>query len=104
MDVETFLGETRGSVVNLTSRELPDLDVMKVETTTWIRFKVEVEDEDGNVIRVDMVDKVFNSRMTEVFHGSKLDEVIEEIFAHMKTQMENPALANTGCPKKIPDV
>ena len=36
MDVETFPGETRGSVVNLTSRELRDLDAMKVHTTTWI--------------------------------------------------------------------
>ena len=36
---------------------------MKVQTTAWIRFKVEIED--GSVVRVDMVDKTFNSQMTD---------------------------------------
>ena len=80
--------ETRGSVINLTFPELHDLDSMKIKTTAWIRFKVEVEDEDGNVIRVDTVDKAFNSRMKEMFQGSNLDEVIDELFAHMKAQIK----------------
>ena len=95
MDAEIFFGETRGIVTNLASRQLRDLDSMKVQTTAWIRFKVEVVDEDGNIIRIDMVDKAFNSQMTEVFQGSNLDEVIDEMFAHMKTQIENPALAKS---------
>ena len=49
------------------SRELHDLDVTKLQMNTWIGFKVEVEDEDETIIRVDMVNKVFNSQMTEVF-------------------------------------
>ena len=61
MDVETFFGETRGSVINLTSRELRDLNSVKVQPTAWIRFKIEVKDEDGNIIRVDMVDKAFST-------------------------------------------
>ena len=40
-----------------------------------------------------MADKAFN--MSEVFQGSNLEEVIDEMFAHMKTQTENPALANS---------
>ena len=64
-----------------------------MQTTAWIRFKVEVEDRDGNVIRVDKVDEAFNSRMTEVLQGSNLDKILEEMFAHMRTQIENPALA-----------
>ena len=95
MDAETFFRETRGCIINLTSRELCDLDSMKVQTTAWIRFKVEVEDEDGNAIRVDKVDKEFNSRMMEVFQGSNLEEVIYEMFAHMKTEIENLALVNS---------
>ena len=67
MDVENFLGETRGSVTNLMTKELMDLDSVKVQTSALIRFKVEEGDGDGNVIRVDTVDKAFNSRMTEVF-------------------------------------
>ena len=61
MDVETLLGETGGSIAHLMSRKLCNLDAMKVQTTTWIQFRVEVEDRDGNVIRANMVDKLFNS-------------------------------------------
>ena len=93
MDVETFLRETRGSVTNLITKELQDLDSVKVQMTAWIQFKVEVEDE--SIIKVDEVIKAFNSRMMEVFQGSNLGEIIEETFAQMKMQVENPALANS---------
>ena len=33
--------------------------------------------------------------MMEVFKGSSLNEIIEEMLAHMKTQVENLALANS---------
>ena len=71
------------------------MDSAKVQTTAWIRFKVEVEDGDGNVFRLDMVHKAFNSWMMEVFQGSSLNEVINKIFAHMRAQIKNPALANS---------
>ena len=69
--------------------------------TTWIQFKievtveVEVEDVDGEVVRVDTVKKAFNSQMTKVFQESDLDEITKEIFAHMKMQVKNLALANS---------
>ena len=71
------------------------MESAKVQMTAWIQFMVEVEDGDGNIIRVDMVKKAFNSQMTEVFQGSELDKIIEEMFAHMKTQVENPTLVNS---------
>ena len=33
--------------------------------------------------------------MIEVFPGTDLNELINEMFAHMKTQVENPALVNS---------
>ena len=33
--------------------------------------------------------------MTDIFQGSDLNEIVNEMFAHMKTQIENPALANS---------
>ena len=63
MDVETFLKETRGSVTNLIAKELQDLDLVKVQMTAWIQFKVEVEDGDESIIRVNTVDKAFNNWM-----------------------------------------
>ena len=95
MDVESSLKETGGSVINLITKELQHLDLAKVQMTTWIQFKIEVEGEDGSVIKVDEVRKAFNSRMMEVFQGSDLGEIIEKMFAHIQTQVENPALVNS---------
>ena len=91
MDVETFLKETRRSVVNLITRELQNLDAAKDQTTAWIQFKVEVEGEDESIIKVVEVREAFNSWIMEVFQGSDLGKII----THMKTQVENPALANS---------
>ena len=38
---------------------------------------------------------MFNSQMMKVFQGSDLCETIKELFAHMKMQVENLALANS---------
>ena len=67
----------------------------RVQTTVWIRFIQSLEDDFGNVTEVDRVRLPFNSRMTEIFQGSDLNEIIKEMFAQMKTQIENPALANS---------
>ena len=48
MDVETFLEEARE--VSL-SKELQDLDATKMQTTTWVQFKVEIEGEDGSALK-----------------------------------------------------
>ena len=34
--------------------------------------------------------------MTEIFQGSNVDEVLDEMFAHIKTQTEHPALPKSG--------
>ena len=52
-------------------------------------------DDFGNVIGVNRAELPFNSRMTEIFQGSDLNEIVNEMFAHMKTQIENPALTNS---------
>ena len=48
------------------AKELQDMDSAKVQMTTWIRFMIEVEDENRSFVRVDMLDKTFNSQMMEV--------------------------------------
>ena len=62
-----------------------------VKMSTWIRFIQEFED----LVEIDRVGKAFNSRMTEVHEGSDLDRIVNGMIAHMKTQIENPALANS---------
>ena len=58
------------------NRGIQDLGSLRVETTTWIRFMVEVEGENGNVIGVDRVEKAFNSQMTDIFQSSDLNEIV----------------------------
>ena len=56
------------------NREIQDLGSARVQMTTWVRFMVKVEDENGNVIGVNRVKKVFNSQMTDIFQGSDLNK------------------------------
>ena len=58
------------------NREIQDLGSLRVETTTWMRFMVEVEGENGNVIGIDRVEKAFNSQMTDIFQSSDLNEIV----------------------------
>ena len=92
MDVDTFFNWIRQNLIDLMTRELGSA---RVQTTTWIRFRQASEDDLGNVIGLDRVELPFNSRMTEIFQGSDLNEIIDELFTHMRTQIENPALKNS---------
>ena len=96
MDVETFFDRIRQNLIDLVNRELADLGSARVQTTAWIRFRMEVEDKNGNIIKVGRVRLPFNSRMTDVFQGSDFNEIVNEMFAQMKTQIENPALKHSG--------
>ena len=78
-----------------TNREVTDLGSARVQTTAWIRFRQALEDDLGNIIRYDRVRLPFNSRMTKICQGSNLSEIVNEMFAHMRTQNKNPALANS---------
>ena len=85
MDVDTFFNRIRGDLINLITRELTGLNSVRVQTTTWIRF---IKDDDR-------VELAFNSRTTNVHQGSDLDQIVDEMITHMKTQIENPALLNS---------
>ena len=82
----------RQNLIGLMNREL---DSSRVQTTTWIRFRQALEDDFGNIIGFDRVEKPFNSRMTEIYKGSDLNEIVNGMFAHMKMQIKNPALSNS---------
>ena len=42
------------------------------------------------------IDKVFNSKMTEIFQGSDIKQLIQSMLALIKTQVEHPALPKSG--------
>ena len=74
-----------GKTVSLIAGELTVYNSVMVQTTAWIRF---IKDND-------QVELAFNSRMTNVHRGSDLEQIVDEMITHMKTQIENPALLNS---------
>ena len=95
MDVDTFFDRIRQNLIDLMNRELTDLGSARMQTTAWIRFIQALEDDFGNIIGSNRVEKAFNSTMTEIHQGSDLNEIIDEILIHMKMQIKNPVLTNS---------
>ena len=89
MDVETFFDRIGRALINLIRRELNSLNSARVPTTTWIRFVREDEEEQ------ERVELAFNSLMTNVYRGSDLFKIVNEMIVNMKFQIENPALLNS---------
>ena len=85
MDADTFFSQIREGLIDLIKWELTIINSVRVQTTTWIRF---VKDDDR-------VELAFNSRMTDTHQGSGLDQIVDGMIAHMRTQIENPALLNS---------
>ena len=78
MDVDTFFNQISQNLIDLMDRELGSA---KVQTTAWMRFRQALEDDFGNVIGFDRVELPFNSRMTEIFQDSNLNEIVDEMFS-----------------------
>ena len=81
MDPNTFFNRIRFQLIVT----LKKARSAKVQTTTWIRFKQGDE----------LVELAFNSRMMSVHNLSKINEKANEMIAHMKEQIENPAILNS---------
>ena len=91
MDVDTFFDWIRQNLIDLMNREIQDLGSARVQTTLWTGFIMDYAD--GIIGREGLP---FNSRMTEIFQGNDINETVNEMCAHMETQIENPALRCSG--------
>ena len=85
MDMDTFLNRIRRFLIDLLKKELRT-GALRSQTATWIRFR-----KDG-----ELVELAFNSRMMNVYNLSNMDEIVNEMIAHMKGQIDNPALLNSS--------
>ena len=83
-DPDTFLNRIRRFLIHLLEKELRT-GAVRAQTTTWVRLKKDDE----------LVELAFNSRMTNVYNLSDLDEIVGEMIKHMKEQIESPALLNS---------
>ena len=84
MDPDTFLNRIRSFLIDLQKKE-SRTGAVRSQTATWIRFRKDRE----------LVELAFNSRMTNVYNLSDMDEIVNEMITHTKEQIENPALLNS---------
>ena len=80
MDPNTFFNGIRRFLIDLLKKELRT-GAVRSQTTTWIRFRRDRE----------LVELAFNRRMTNVYNLSDLDEVVNEMIAHIKEQILKPS-------------
>ena len=84
MDLDTFLNRIKRFLIELLKRE-SRTGAVTAKTTTWFRFRKDRG----------LVELAFNSRMMNVYNLSNMGEIVNEMIAHMKGQIENPALLNS---------
>ena len=84
MDPDTYFNRIKSQLIVTLKKESKGRSV-KVQTTTCIRFKQDEE----------LVELTFNSRIKNVHNPSEINEIVNEMIAHMKEQIENPALLNS---------
>ena len=84
MDPDTYFNRIKSQLIVTLKKESKGRSV-KVQTTTWIRFKQDEE----------LVELAFNSRMTDVHNLSEVEVIVDEMINHMKEQVKNSALLNS---------
>ena len=77
-DNDSYFDQTKPHIKTLIKNQLKETGPAKTIMILWII---------DNYIRVEMP---FKSLMTEVFKGSHINDLIQRMLAHIKTQVENP--------------
>ena len=106
-DTDSYFDQTKPHMKTLIEDQLKEIGSAKIIMTLWVRWKKPVRlaitlDPDGeedvqdiggntgdNCTRVEMP---FNSLMTELFRGSDINDLIQRMLPHIKTQAENPRM------------
>ena len=110
-DIDSYFEEVQPRMKTLIEEQLKEMESAKIIMTLLVRWKKPVklantldpEDVEGaqdirgntsdNYTRVEMP---FSSLMTEFFEGSHIYDLIQRMFAHIKTQAENPRMPESG--------
>ena len=100
-DVDTYIEKITPHTKTLIEQQIREMRSAKVQLCMWIKWKKEEElsfdEEEFKEEGIDpaglfrtIVEKAFNNKMMEIFQGSNIDEILEKMFAYIKTQTENP--------------
>ena len=115
-DVDGYVELVKPEVRKLVEEQVRVLDAAKVQMHLWVLWKkrerlmIQLDENDmedwseeekqtwleSDGTHETKVEKVFNSAMTEIFQGSDVEEILKSMFAHVKTQVEHPALPKSG--------
>ena len=94
----------------LIEQQIREMGLAKVQLCMWINWRKEEESsfrfnaeelkelglDDYPEFYIIIVDKPFNSKMTEIFQGSNIEEILEQMFGYIKTGIKNPILPKSG--------
>ena len=110
-DIDSYFDQTKPHIKMLIKNQLKEIGSAKIIMTIWVRWKkpimplLELGTEDAenaqeingntsdNCIKVEMP---FNSLMTGFFEGNDINESMQHMLAHIKTQVENPRMPDSG--------
>ena len=102
--IVSYIAHVTPKVSKLIVEQVKVLNSAKIQMHMWVMWKkveerlIRLEDEDFEAPATyeTQIEKVFNSKMTEVFQGSDIGEILHGLFAHIKTQVEHPSLPKSG--------
>ena len=111
-DVDTYIEKITPHIKKLVEEQVGELGSAKVQLSMWLKWKkqeeiaIQLDPEEIQKLGIPegqapgvyniIVEKVFNSKMTDVFQGSNIEELLQNMFAYIKSQIENPKLPKSG--------
>ena len=116
IDIDSYFDQDKPHVKTLIKKRLKEMGSGEIIMTLWVTWKKPMErplidlgpkdleeyqgialylddDTSDNYIRVEMP---FNGLMTEFFEGSDINNLVERMLAHIKTQTKNPKFPESG--------
>ena len=100
IDIHSYFNQAKPHIKTLIKNQLKEMTSAKIIITLYVRWKKPIDLEDAkndgtgdNYIRVEMP---FNSLMTGFFEGSDINNLIQRMLTHIKTQTENLKLPESG--------
>ncbi|XP_057289479.1 uncharacterized protein LOC130612195 [Hydractinia symbiolongicarpus] len=84
-DVDGYIGMVRPNVKTLVEGQVESMGSAKIQLSLWIHWRKPIE----GTKEYEEANKAFHSNMASVFQGSNVDDMLDMMFAQVKTHVEN---------------
>ena len=110
-DTDIYFDQTKPHIKTLIENQLKEIGSAKIIMTLWVIWKKPIKEhieldpedaknaqelDDGIVDNCIIVEMPFNNLMTEFFEGSDINNLIQHMLAHIKSETENPKFPENG--------